>query len=124
MKFANEPMSLEEMARIGFIDNLEVLIWTDDPGNIPHFHIRDISTKGEKFHCCVRIDRPEYFKHTGKEDSLNSKQKKNLINFLNSTSKLGGIEIKNWDKVVMYWNDNNSNLILPDDLEMPDYNLL
>lgn len=124
MIFENKLMPLEEMARIGFIDNLEVLIWTDDPGNIPHFHIRDILTKGKKFHCRVQIDRPEYFKHTGKEDSLNSKQKKNLVNFLNSTSKLGGIEIKNWDKVVMYWNDNNSNLILPDDLEMSDYNLL
>lgn len=124
MKFANEPMPLEEMARIGFIDNLEIFIWTDDPGNIPHFHIRDISTKGDEFNCCVRIDKAEYFKHTGKEDVLNHKQKKNLIEFLNSTSKLGGIEIKNWDKVIMYWNDNNSKLILPDDLEMPDYNLL
>jgi len=120
----NNNTQLMEIARIGFIDDLELFIWTDDPGNIPHFHIRDISTKGQKFNCCVRIDEPEYFKHTGKEDVLNSKQKKNLIQFLNSTSKLGTIEIKNWDKVIMYWNDNNSKIILPDDLPMPDYSLL
>ena len=79
MQFANEPVGLEEMARIGYIDNLEILIWTDDPGNIPHFHIRDRSTKGQEFNCCIRIDKPEYFIHTGKENKLNSKQIKNLI---------------------------------------------
>ena len=53
-------MILQEMARIGYVDNLELIIWTDDPGNIPHFHIRDRSTKGEKFNCCIRIDKAEY----------------------------------------------------------------
>ena len=38
---------LAEMARIGFIGKkgeLEVYIRTNDPGNIPHFHVRDTST--------------------------------------------------------------------------------
>lgn len=117
-------MILNEMARIGYIDDLELIIWTDDPGNIPHFHIRDKETKGNNFHCCIRLDEPSYFKHQGKMDVLNTKQKKKLINFLNSSSKMGNFEVKNWDKIIAYWNDNNSSVILPDDYPMPDYTLL
>lgn len=117
-------MILNEMARIGYVDDLELIIWTDDPGNIPHFHIRDRSTHGDNFHCCVKITELEYFNHTGKEDKLNSKQRKNLVDFLNSTSKLGNIEVKNWDKVIMYWNDNNSSILLDSNTEMPNYLLL
>ena len=32
---------LYEMARAGYIDNLEIFVNTDDSGNIAHFHIRD-----------------------------------------------------------------------------------
>lgn len=49
---------LAEMARIGFIGKkgeLEVYIRTNDPGNIPHFHVRDTSTMGTEFETCVRI---------------------------------------------------------------------
>ena len=117
-------MILQEMARIGYVDNLELIIWTDDSGNIPHFHLRDRSTKGEKFHSCIRIDKPEYFIHTGKENKLNSKQKKNLMAFLQQNTTLGTATITNWDKVIMYWNDNNSDVIIDSDIPIPDYTLL
>lgn len=115
---------LNEMARVGYFDDFEIIIWTDNSGNIPHMHIRDRGTHGDKFHCCIRLDNPEYFSHGGKEDKLNSKQIKSLLNFLKSTSKIGKTEINNWDKVIMYWNDNNSNVILNDDTPIPDYKLL
>ena len=117
-------MILQEMARLGYIDDLELIIWTDDPGSIPHFHLRDRTTKGDNFHCCVRIDKAEYFQHDGKNDKLNSKQKKNLCSFLNQKVLLGTAEITNWDKVIMYWNDNSSNITLDSDTEMPDYTKL
>lgn len=49
MNFANEPIKLYEMARVGCFDDLEVIVWTDDPGKIPHFHIRDRSTRVKSF---------------------------------------------------------------------------
>lgn len=124
MQFNVGTQPLLEMARIGYVDDLELIVWTDDPGDIPHFHLRDRATRGKKFHACVRIDKPEYFKHAGKEDTLNSTQKKNLVSFLTSEVAFGNIKITNWEKVIMYWNDNNSAVILDSDIAMPNYLLL
>ena len=80
--FANN--NLTEMARIGFTDDMyEIYINTDDPGNIPHFHYRK-ANEWDKFHTCIKIATAEYFHHTGKEDVLNSKQRKELVKFLSS----------------------------------------
>lgn len=47
-----------EMARVGYFgDKYEVYINTNDPGNEPHFHVRDIKTQGEDFHTCVKIKK-------------------------------------------------------------------
>ena len=46
-----------------------------DEGEIPHMHIWDDETDGKKIHTCVRLDKIEYFRHTGKEDILTPKQK-------------------------------------------------
>ena len=73
---------LMEMASIGDLDNkLTIIIRMNDPGNIPHFHIVDKQTLGNKFHTCIKIETAEYFHHTGKEDVLNSKQRKLLVNY-------------------------------------------
>ena len=116
---------LLEMARVGFIDDeYEVYIHTDDLGNIPHFHIWDAETRGQKFHTCIRIESPEYFHHTGKEDYLNSSMRKELIKFLKSKpTKLKRYDT-NWEVVVDMWNANNSKANVPDDLPMPDYTKL
>ena len=111
-----------EMAQIGGIDNeLVVYVRSNDPGNIPHFHIVDKTTLGRKFHTCVKIESPEYFHHTGKEDTLNSKQRKLLVNFLNSMTPL---EKSHWEFLLLTWNTNNSNRKLRMDLSMPDYTKL
>lgn len=111
-----------EMAQIGGIDNnLIAYVRSNDPGNIPHFHIVDKSTLGTKFHTCVKIESPEYFHHTGKEGVLNSKQRKSLVNFLNSLTPL---EISHWEFLLLTWNTNNSNKKLRMDLPMPDYTKL
>lgn len=113
---------LLEMARVGFIDDeYEVYIHTDDPGNIPHFHIWDAETRGQKFHICIKLEVPEYFHHTGKEDYLNSGMKKELVKFLrNKPLRLKRYDT-NWEVVVDMWNANNSKASIPDDTPMPDY---
>ena len=66
---------LLEMARVGDMDSkLAIYIRSNDPGNIPHFHIVDQVTMGDKFHTCIKIETAEYFHHTGKEDILNAVQ--------------------------------------------------
>lgn len=115
---------LLEMARVGFIDDeYEVYIHTDDPGNIPHFHIWDAETRGQKFHTCIRIESPEYFHHTGKEAYLNSSMRKELVSFLKSKSKNKRFS-SNWEYLVSMWNDNNSKINVPEDITMPYYTKL
>lgn len=84
---------LLEIARVGLISQfpvLEIYIHTDDPGNIPHFHIRDYnkeSESGKEFHTCIEYRTNKYFHHNGKEDVLNSKLRKMLCLFLRKTEE-------------------------------------
>ena len=46
---------LLEMAQIGNINKtLVIYVRSNDPGNIPHFHIVDKTTLGDKFHTCIK----------------------------------------------------------------------
>ena len=117
-----EERYLMEMANIGSIDNKLVdIIRMNDPGNIPHFHIVDKATLGRDFHTCIKIETPEYFHHEGKEDILNSKQKKNLNDFLKNKNELG---VTNWKYLVTTWNINNSSKNVDKDITQPDYTKL
>lgn len=108
-----------EMAQIGDLDNkLIIYVRSNEGGNIPHFHIVDKATLGSKYHTCVKIESAEYFHHTGKEDVLNSKQRKSLVKFLNSLTPL---EVTHWEFLLMTWNTNNSNRKVNMNLSMPDY---
>lgn len=129
MRFIFQPLEtgldvqLYEMARVGMMNEYEVYVHTDDPGRVPHFHIWDYSTRGQKFHTCIRIDKPEYFHHTGKEDLLNSKMKKELIKFLNSKSRNRRFDT-NWEYLISMWNDNNSDEEIDENQPIPDYSKL
>ena len=112
-----------EMARIGFTnDNYEIYINTDDPGKTAHFHYRK-AKDWKAFHTCIQIEKAKYFHHGNKQDVLNSKQKKELVNFLQAESKNKRFKT-NWEYLVSMWNDNNSDVIIDENIEMPDYNLL
>ena len=113
---------LNEMAQIGVVDGYQIYVRTNDAGKIPHFHIWDLSTNGQKFHTCVRIDKPEYFKHTGKEGTLNSKERKHLISFLSGEDPDSGFT--NWQWLVFEWNRNNSDVRIDPKTPMPDYTKL
>ena len=117
MEESHDKMLLE-MAQIGTFNKYTIIVWTNDSGNIPHFHIVDSSTRGEEFHTCIKIEKPEYFHHTGKEGVLNSKQRKSLVDFLKNTFDE---DTSNWEYLIMTWNANNSNKKLSKKMPMPDY---
>lgn len=114
---------IEEMARLGYIDGFEIIVFTDDSGNKPHFHIRDAATRGQDFHTCIEIKHPRYFHHTGKEDILNSKMKRKLIEFFETASE-DFEKMNNWQVMLRMWNSNNSKMKVMPNQEMPDYRTL
>lgn len=114
--------ALEEMARIGITENnIEIIVYTNDPGQIPHFHFFDRNKKKDN-EGCIRIDKAEYFSHGGKNCRLNSSQRKELVEFLNDTVE--DEDITNWRFLVLSWNRNNSNIRLDKGISMPDYTKL
>lgn len=115
---------LYEMAKIGRFKNLYIYIWMNDGGNVPHFHISDSANypQNSTIEISVKIQSAEYFPHGGKyEDKLNSKQKKELVKFLNSHTSLG---VSNWKILIDTWNRNNSGMNIPISTPMPDYTQL
>lgn len=114
--------NLQEMARVGFVSKYEIYVNTNDSGNIPHFHMRD-KNDWKKFHTCIEINKPIYFHHDGKEDVLNSKQRKALCEFMNNKVELDRYKDKfnnNWELICFLWDINNSNISVLA-TEMPDY---
>ena len=118
--FVDHP--LIEMATIGkTADSYKIAVFGKE-GNIPHFHYFDASTDGDKFHSCIRLDKAEYFIHPGKEDKLNSKQRKELVKFLCQKYRNKKINMSNWEFLLNAWNSENENSIqLDDNMSMPDY---
>ena len=103
------------MTRVGRLPgNIEIRIYTDDPGQVPHFHVL-----GEGLDACIRIDEASYFPHNRHTGRLNSKQVRDVVRFLKSEYRTR--DMTNWQRIVDLWNDNNSNAELPDDFPMPDY---
>lgn len=117
---------IEGMSRVGYSSGLEIYVNTDDGGNIPHFHMRD-KRDWAKFHTCICIEQPSYFLHDGKEDVLNSKQRKELVRFMQSKPSIAKYATKfdnNWELVCFLWDINNSNVNIADNAVMPDYSKL
>ena len=113
---------LIEMARIGHVGDYDIIIWPNEGGYTPHFHLVDSNSRGQNFHTCIRLDEPSYFHHTCKEDVLNSKQKKMLVNFLQSIDEYS--DTSYWKTILIEWNRNSSNKKLDINSEMPDYTKL
>ena len=125
-KLIQSSQDIFGMSRAGYSGNLEVYVNTDDGGNIPHFHLRD-KVDWDKFHSCIKILTPEYFEHAGKEDKLDSKQRKELSHFMNSSVSNKRYADKfdnNWQLVCFLWDINNSAFEIPEGAEMPDYRQL
>lgn len=113
---------LYEMAACGNIEGLYLIVWTNDAGWIPHFHVfNNPNPKKTTFDACLKIETPEYFKHGPHTDILNSKQVKQIISLLQSEKEPG---LTWWKYLISTWNANNSKAEIPTDLPMPDYTTL
>lgn len=105
-------------SRIGYFDNFEVFIITDDVVQIPHIHIRN-KRKHKYFSCCVRLDKPEYIPHNNKLDKLDYKQLISFIKFLNTEDKYSNLPM--YESILCHWNDNNYMYQISENTPLPDY---
>ena len=114
---------LTEYARVGFLGKnggLEVYVMTDDPGYIPHFHVRDVTTRGGEVDTCIEITTNKYFLHGRHKDMLNSKLCKELAEFMEARCLNSKYE-NNYELTVDMWNMNNSNTSVEYNGNIPNY---
>ncbi len=114
---------IEGMARIGYAGEYEVFINTDDPGSIPHVHVRD-KNNWKRFHCCVKLETAEYFPHGNKVSEFNSQERKLFAEFMESLISKRKFNGTVWDYCTLEWDANNSKYEISDDVERPDYRKL
>lgn len=96
---------------------LDVFVWTNDPGHIPHFHVRD---KDLNIDSCVMINENRYFEHGTHTGKLNSKQRKALNDFLKEKND-NYFGLLNYQVVIAVWNSNNSNTKVNKNQQQSDY---
>lgn len=118
-----------EMARVDFIPpdsqkTIEVYVHTDDPGAIPHFHVRKHGSHGRfDWETCILFEGPKYFLHGEYKDKLPRDVKGQLDKMLRQEDKKNRGQTY-WESAIRRWNENNSNRDLSIDLCQPDYFLL
>ncbi len=131
-RYVKSTEDIYGMSRVGQISGngvtFEIYVNTNDGGKIPHFHMRDIDD-WDNFHTCIRIDAPKYFLHGSKQDILSAKEKKLLADFMEAPTRKAlfnekGQRINNWQYVCMLWDDNNSDVMIDESVEQPDYRQL
>lgn len=116
--------NIDEIVRIGYFDIFEIIVYTDDPDNIPHVHVIDKETHGEKFNICVKLEIAEYFIHSKKSNNkFNSIQREGFDNFMSEKPSNKRYN-SNYEYACSMWNDNNSQQYINETLEKPDYTKL
>ena len=125
----NDPV--EGMARVGFIpvgttNTIEVYVWTNDPGKVPHFHVRKYGKNGHyEWETCIRYDSADYFLHGRHKDKLPDKKiAKQLDEMLRQVNPKLRNQTTFWQSCIDQWNLNNSDVELDPDIEQPDYTQL
>lgn len=117
------------MARIGRMDNFDIVVFTDDTGAVPHVHIIDSATRGQEFDTCIQLGANKYFLHGNRRDILTDKQCKAFNIFMNAAHSNTHYR-NNYEYALNMWNDNNtgSYIQLKEDpngnIIIPDYNTI
>lgn len=95
----------------------------DNEGLIPHFHIEN---SDKSFQCCVRLDKPEYFIHGSKTDTLSNTEIMKLIKILQSNVKSKKFKMTVYEYACLMWNQGTSNIKnqISEDMDIPDYTKL
>lgn len=115
--------TLLEMAQVGTFARYTCSVYGKE-GSVPHFHFY---TRDKKISGCIRLDAPDYFVHGKHKAKLNSKEKKQLIEWLNSFHegyKKLGVKLTIYSYICILWNDNNQNHLFDTPENMPDYSQL
>ena len=112
---------LTEMTRIGeFVcgDLFLINVYSGEE-NVLHFHIINNQTREEG---CIKIESAEYFSHGSKIMELNSKEKKELQNFLETISPYEEDDGKTYYMLIWEeWNRNNRENRIPRPISIPNY---
>lgn len=131
-------MSDENIARIGYMgknDKYEIYVCTDDEHCKPHFHIRDVLTKGVNIEVCVCLERGTYLFHkrkgynTSRYDILDHVERKMLLEFMKQPCRSPKYR-NNYEFAVEMWNLNNSDTYVQirenelGEIIMPDYSTI
>ena len=129
----NNPIQerdISEMARVGYSgkNSLEISVWTNDGGEIPHVHVRNGEPLGKStcINLCIQLEKAMYFTHGEYNGMLNASQRKDFNDFMHKPHKTGKFD-SNYEYAVFLWNDNNSshNIELKRDSDgkviIPDY---
>lgn len=104
------------MAYIGHFCKYTIQIYSDERP-IPHFHFIDFANEKEG---CICLQENKYFNHGTKQNILNSKERKMLIDFLNT--KVGNVSI--FKNMCRKWNESNPNHKIVDLNYIPDYTFI
>lgn len=81
-------------------------------GAIPHIYYSNKRVSG-----CIKFLEPKYFCHEKHHDGLSTHEKRQLNDLIHSRDI--------WKKLIVEWNkDSKQENKLPEDLPIPDYNLL
>jgi len=113
---------LQEMARIATVGNYEICVYSGECPT-PHFHFKNAKTGKEG---CLKILENDYFKHGKYQAELNSKERKEIFNFLkeNTKNKIYAAGTTNFQIICNEWNINNDSNPVPLDSKLPDYTVL
>lgn len=88
-------------------------------GPVPHFHLL---SESNDFESCICIYSNNYFDHGSKIGILNSKQRKELNDWLKSdASEYSTVKGTYWDLIAVAWRMNNGDKYIPKVQKMPDY---
>ena len=96
--FISEITTEANVGRIGItkIGKVAINVYCGE-GPVPHFHI-----EGKDFSCCVCIFDNRYFDHGIHQDTLNTKQLKELDSFMRDKSSLNE-KLTNWEAAKFIW---------------------
>lgn len=118
--------SLCEMAKVADFNGYKLVVWTNDEGATPHFHVmagKDL--RHPEFDACVKFRVAEYYPHDGTHtDRLPDGQAKAMVDLLKSRDPFAIGEQTVWQTLLVEWNRNDNREKISVDTPMPDYGLL
>ena len=113
---------LLEMSKLATFSGHNLIVWTDDEVQEPHFHVtqgRDFSAPN--MDCCIKIGAAEYLPHHGHCDQLSQNHLAELVKLLKSKDEDSTGEQTFWQSLLGDWNRNNPRRKVPLTTQMPDY---